>query len=190
MSRKRRTVAQRAVRPGGVVMHTPGLDQHIRDQFNSRARVAGRVAFGEVNGRLRVWRPTSSHLQPGERAARIARLIASIGKGLRMRPHRVGWSENAVANDSGADLPSRAALPLLCSRFLSLTADRRVNGSVARPTKPASPSILGAGSPTFGRDRVFGQYAVATSGSAAGFATLVRRSASPAVGKRNVVRLT
>jgi len=92
------------------------------------ARVAARVAFGEINDRSRVWRPSSSRRTPGQRAPGVARFIASIRKGLRQRPDRVGRPESAFLGRSRTGATSRAPFRPPRSRILSLTADRPLSG--------------------------------------------------------------
>ena len=110
--------------------HAEGPTQ-ARTATARSARVAIRVAFGEVNETSRATRPTSSRETPGQRAPGVARFNASIRKGLRQRAHQAERPESAFPARPGTGSPRRASFRPPRSRFLSLTAHRRVNGEAA-----------------------------------------------------------
>jgi hypothetical protein len=116
------------VQGNDLVIHSafllrPGRRVGSRDS----PRVAARVAFGEVNDRLRVPLPASSRETLRERAPRIARPNASIRKGLRQLACVTRRPEGTLPGRSLRGSPCWAPFRSPRSRILSLTADRPVN---------------------------------------------------------------
>lgn len=86
-----------------------------------------RVAFGEINDRSRVWRPSSSHETPGVRALGVVCFNAWNRNRLRVWLRRPKRRESGGSGRSyGAEPPAAAFWPVR-SQILLLTADRPVN---------------------------------------------------------------
>jgi hypothetical protein len=82
----------------------------------------------EINDRSRIWRPSSSQKTPGQRTLGVARSNARIRKSLRLRPERAARPESGFSGRSRAAGPFAGSFRRPRSPFLSLTADRPVNG--------------------------------------------------------------
>ena len=105
-----------------------GQQRRSRRPARDSARVAVRVAFGELSLRLRNERPTSSRETPGQRAPGVARFNACIRNGLRERACATGSPESAF--------PRRSRVRFRGASSASTVRVARGNETASNPCRP------------------------------------------------------